>query len=379
MQDIFVCPVAAVVLALVVAQAAAQTAGQRVSLGDLFTGPDSIELKPGAKEAIWQAAANASHPQGCPRQARFKVVVSNEGDRLFQEALAAARRDVIDEVIKSRLPPDRFEVSDEVGAADDVSVDYGPMRDREPPRLHTTSVPPKGSRVRPGQRITVTMEARDDANTWQSGIESLQLLAHEESGDVLVGAESYRPIPRPGCEGRPEPRRLVLAYTVPGNPPPIVRLKAIAQDFANLSDFDIGEFPTREMWRGSVTLERDEVNPRCTPVTSETEFTITVDDDGQIAGAGTFAHSSYRCQGVPTTMPETHGTIKLAGQKQGGTLTIFPIDWEPKNAFTPRIPVGPWIVEVGQSRTAEATFTPTGATGAIVFRVKLECQSCGAP
>jgi len=379
MQNTFVRMVAAAGLALVVAQASAQTVGQRVSLGDLFDGPDSIELKPGAKEAVWQAAANAINPQGCPRQARFKVVVSNKGDALFQEALGAARRDVIGEVIKSLLPPNRFEVSYEMGAADDVSVDDVQMRDREPPRLHTTSAPPKGSRVRPGQQITVTMEARDDANTWQSGIESLRLLAQDESGDVLVGAENYRPVPRPGCEGRPEPRRLVLAYTVPRNPPPIVRLKAIAQDFANLSDFDIGEFPTREMWRGSVTLERDEANPRCTPITSETEFTVTVDDDGRIAGVGTFAHSGSRCQGVPSTMPATRGTIKLAGQKQRGTLTILPIDWEPKNAFTPRIPIGPWIVEVGQSRTAEAMFTPAGATGAIVFRVKLECQTCGAP
>jgi hypothetical protein len=368
---------AAAAVALVVAPASAQTAGNRLSLGDMFAGPDSIGLKPSAEEAIRQAAANANSPLGCPLQAWFKVIVP-KGEQPWQEALASARRDVIREILKSQLQPNRFEVSGEVGAVSEVSVEYARMRDREPPRLHTTSVPPKGSRVWPGQQITVTMEARDDDNAWQTGMESLQLLAQEASGDVLVGAEHYRPTPRANCEGRPEPRRLVLVYTVPRNPPPIVRLKAIAQDFANLSDFDIGEFPTREMWRGYIKLERDQVNPRCSPVTSETEFTIEVADDGQISGVGTFAHSGYTCQGVGAA-PATLGTIKLAGEKRQGEFAISVSDWEPKSAFTPRIPIGHWIVEVAQRRTAEATFSPPGASGTILFRVALECQTCGEP
>jgi hypothetical protein len=41
-----------------------------------------------------------------------------------------------------------------------------------------------------------------------------------------------------------------VTYTVPSDPPPIVRLRAIAEDFAGNIDTDIGEFPTGD-WYGT--------------------------------------------------------------------------------------------------------------------------------
>jgi hypothetical protein len=94
------------------------------------------------------------------------------------------------------------------------------------------------------------MVARDDATTWQTGIQRIQLVAQSQ-GDALVGAQDYPPVIRPTCEGRPEPRTLVLTYRVPRDPPPIVRLRAIAEDFANHHDTDIGEFPIGD-WYGTI-------------------------------------------------------------------------------------------------------------------------------
>ena len=104
--------------------------------------------------------------------------------------------------------------------------------------------------MKPGDQIKVTMVARDDATRWQTGIQRIQLIAQNPGGDELVGAQDYPPVIRPNCEGRPEPRTLVLTYTVPRNPPPIVRLRAIAEDFANHHDTDVGEFPTGD-WYGT--------------------------------------------------------------------------------------------------------------------------------
>jgi len=229
----------------------AQTPGTSgpISLGDLFT-TDRTDLKPGAADKLTEAAAQVINPGECPRQAKFKVTVK-QGDPIFQRALAQARRDVLQAFLQNQVPSNLFEVKDELGSKDDVQVDYDRMRDREKPKLHTTSVPPKGSKVKPGDQITVTMVARDDANRWQTGIQRIQLIAQNPGGDTLVGAQDYAPVIRPNCEGRPEPRTLVLTYTVPQDPPPIVRLRAITEDFVNLSDFDIGEFPTGD-WYGTI-------------------------------------------------------------------------------------------------------------------------------
>jgi hypothetical protein len=234
-----------------ISSAFAQTPGTAgpVSLGDLFTGPDSVDLKDGAADKLREAAAQAINPRGCPQQVKFKVIVKS-GDPIFQAALAGARRDVIRTIVEQQLPSIRTEFSGEVGSKDDVQVDYDRMQDKEPPKLHTSSVPPKGSKVNPGDQITVTMVARDDATTWQTGIQRIQLVAQSQ-GDALVGAQDYPPVIRPTCEGRPEPRTLVLTYRVPRDPPPIVRLRAIAEDFANHHDTDIGEFPIGD-WYGTI-------------------------------------------------------------------------------------------------------------------------------
>jgi hypothetical protein len=234
-----------------IGSAMAQTAGTAgpISLGDLFTGPDSLDLKPDAEAKLREAAAHSFSPRGgCAQKAKFNVIVP-QGDPLFQQALAGARREVIRTVLANDLMFSRLEFGSEVGTKHDVQVDYDRMQDREKPKLHTSSVPPKGSKVKPGDQIKVTMVARDDATTWQTGIQRIQLIAQTPGGDELVRAQDYPPVIRANCEGRPEPRTLVVTYRVPQNPPPIVRLRAITEDFVGLIDADVGEFPTGD-WYG---------------------------------------------------------------------------------------------------------------------------------
>ncbi|HJQ60456.1 MAG TPA: hypothetical protein VJ890_26360 [Vineibacter sp.] len=246
-----------------------------LSLGDLFTRPDSVDLKPGAAGKLRDAAAVPVDPRElCPQQAHFKVIVKS-GEPM-QETLAAARRDVVDAALKNQgVPESQYDVTHAVqGRVDDVQVAYGRMRDRQRPNLHTSSVPPKGTRVKPGDRITVTMVARDHADRMQTGIRSIQLLARSLGVDERVGGATYPP--RTDCQGMPEERRLVLTYTVPSDPPPIVRLVAVTEDFVNLSDHDIGEFPTGD-WHGTFTY----VGVSVAAVKSRASADIALHHDGK--------------------------------------------------------------------------------------------------
>jgi hypothetical protein len=300
----------------------AQTAGTAgpVSLGDLFTGPDSDDLKDGAADKLREAAAQALNPRGCPQQVKFKAIVK-PGDPLFQAAVAAARRDAIRAIVEQQLPSIRTEFSGEVGSKDDVQVDYDRMQDKEPPKLHTSSVPPKGSKVHPGDQITVTMVARDDATTWQTGIQRIQLVAQSQ-GDALVGAQDYPPVIRPTCEGRPEPRTLVLTYRVPRDPPPIVRLRAIAEDFANHHDTDIGEFPIGD-WYGTIkkTAKGGGHNH-----TIDIDYAFEIESSGTLKGRA-FARITTEEGQVPgCTMLWTYSPsefdIPLSGRRDGEKFEI---------------------------------------------------------
>ena len=121
----------------------------------------------------------------------------------------------------------------------------------EKPTLKTTSMPPKGTKVKPGDTIKVTMvAARNDATRWQTGDREHLLIA---KNPVVT---SWSALGLPAGDSRRTARAgwnrelLVLTYTVPPNPPPIVRLRAIAEDSAGLMDTDVGEFPTGD-WYGT--------------------------------------------------------------------------------------------------------------------------------
>jgi hypothetical protein len=126
----------------------------------------------------------------------------------------------------------------------------------------------------------------------------------------------------------------------------------------------------REKWKGTVKLERDMINPTCSAITSTAEYTIAVAEDGSITGSGSFNHSGYTCPGG-FTAPATQGRLTMWGKKENGTLRVHVSDWEPKNAFVPRLPGGVQLVQVGTSGSGEATFSPHPDMQ-VVFRVKLE-------
>ena len=178
---------------------APQAAGS-VSLGHVFDG-DSLTPTPKGVKDFTDAARKASALGECPK-AKVKVVVE-KGDPLWQPVLATARRDALLKILdRAGLGANRFLFeTDSNGAKSDVQIDYDAARDREKPKLDTNSVPRKGTRVKAGDKIKVTMMARDDANLWQSGIKTIQLVADSDGGR-FIASENYPPAP-PGCTALP--------------------------------------------------------------------------------------------------------------------------------------------------------------------------------
>jgi hypothetical protein len=142
-------------------------------------------------------------------------------------------------------------------------------QDREPPNLKIVWTPPSGTTVKPGEKITVKVTARDDANAWQSGVQTIWLevegiLYYDSAAPTAnnpgSGSSTFRYVgdptayPQPDmvgyCNRRHETRTFERTYTVTDNPPPIVRLKAMAKDFDRNIGFNLGEFPVQPDWSG---------------------------------------------------------------------------------------------------------------------------------
>lgn len=209
---------------------------------------DSVDLNRGDFQRLASTIRNAQTPSSCP-VGRLKIRVP-EGDPLFQQALAAARRDAVLATLEQlglRVAGRLFVETEMFGGPEGHDTVYESPSDRTPPTLRTTSNPPKGSKVQPGQRIVVQMVARDDADRWQTGIKTIQLVAESDGGRDLAPTPVHY-----GVCSDPNEKRVEAIYVVPPDPPPIVRLKATATDHANQSDFDIGEFPTGDFY-GTLT------------------------------------------------------------------------------------------------------------------------------
>lgn len=296
----------------------AKSAGP-VSLGPIFPGDGVDPTKAGATSFV--GAAKKAAPRGeCPRG--VVTVFVPKGDEHFQPALALARRDALLRLLGDNARHFVFVTNIET-KKNDVQIDYN-LRDLEPPKLETSSVPPKNSKVKSGQVIRVTMIARDDANLWQSGIQSIQLLAESE-GNRSIAAESWRPTPRT-CENTPPVRRLEAIYRVPTDPPPIIRLRAVAEDYVNRHASETLEFPTGD-WYGRLKWTEKVQHPRA-PVDISGDIDISLDYDGRGNVSGTMVGTQLQRGGGQCpweTITPGRLTGKLNGSYTAGrAMSLFP-------------------------------------------------------
>lgn len=279
-----------------VAQHGPTKSSQAIAADLLFAGPESVDMRagPGAGTSwlvdfVKKAQASGSQ---CPLDVNVTVMYGPKDakdlqnrtyDPLLSQALAAARRDVLTGILEGFGPSVRVTANVTKGIVNLVMVDARSAQDKEKPKLKTNSKPPKGTKVQPGQQIVVTLTARDDANQWQSGIKTVTLVADSE-GNQLIAGPTYPPHSVAGCTGTPPVREVRATYTVPANPPPVVRLTATAMDHVGLTDSDVGEFPTGDFYgtftQVSFTVGRDVFRTRA-------DIVLNHDGKGNLTGTMT--------------------------------------------------------------------------------------------
>jgi hypothetical protein len=295
--------------ALAMLHLAGSTAAQQMTetLFNVFPDADSVEPAPKELARLAGAIRQAKVPRECPLGEL--TIYTPKGNDTFQQALSDARRDAVLAALE-RLGlgvAGRLFVNEVQGSAGKFDVGYSGARDDKPPTLTTTSQPKKGSKVKAGQTITVTMVARDDADHLQTGIESIRLIALSDGGrDVAPTPMRYGP-----CSD-PREKRVVATYVVPDNPPPIIRLRAVARDHANREDFDVAEFPTGD-WYGTFGWRHICHGGGGSDDTRGTgDLTLDYDGQGNLTGtlAGTVPERTMTQSGCSSYSLLTPGTFR---------------------------------------------------------------------
>lgn len=245
---------------------------------DLFTGDSVADLDPDEARKLLDAARQAQVPGDCPL-GRITVLMP-KGHVEFQMAMGNARRDVVLQLLNvNGIDPSRFFADVRIiggeNTGNDAQLEYTPP-DKEPPRLNVTSTPEKGKKVRANERITVRAIARDDANPWQTGIMSIDLTAE---GGGPFGFQDYAL----ACDRPSPPRTLQGVYTVPANPPPLVRLRATAKDFAGNEIDLLADFPTGD-WYGKFNWNHNCEGFMTDNTRGISDLALTYDGRGNLTG-----------------------------------------------------------------------------------------------
>lgn len=263
-------------------QAAAQISG----VFDL----DLADVKP--SPALTSAVKNAHRPCYPPR-ATFTVMTSGAGDVAFVTSLATARVAAMTSFLSSEgLDPSQFKVESRIANVETVLVNYDKFnsdKDTDAPSLKVTPTPPEGTKVKPGDKIIITMTAseryEDGHKSWPTGVQFIQLTTAD---DVLVDRKDYGSPPQP-CEVR----TFEAIYTVPKDPPPMVRLRAIAEDGVR-NDYIIDSyFPTTDQFtiQGSYeqvsdVIIKDQTSTQHVTIHHTASFTAKSREGNSIKGSG---------------------------------------------------------------------------------------------
>src|ERR1700682_5155593 len=220
--------------------------------------PDDIIIRPDAIGKL-QEAVKKAHRDCYPPRVKFTVVVPGGADPLYVKTLAEARQVALNAALPSLgLDAGQFKVDYVIGVVDGVLVSYDKFNedDKDPPMLKVTWVPKKGTKVKAGDKIKVTIKAseryEDGHKSWPTGVYDIRLAAVHGGSEAKVEFMDY---------GRPtqpcERRTFEATFIVPRNPLQIVHLKAIAEDGVGHPASEDGKFPTVEVWHGTIETFED--------------------------------------------------------------------------------------------------------------------------
>jgi hypothetical protein len=190
--------------------------------------------------------------------------------------------------------------------------------DKTPPVLSVGSTPPHGSKVHPGEVIKVHITATEPTDRGpQEGIQDIQLLGP----DGLVDSAQYGNHPK-ACDVSRLTKTFTTTYTVPNNPPPVIRLTAVAHDFANNESATLSaDFYTGDVWTGTAHIVYHITRPPLCPSTNvvDSTFNLVVGANGAVTGTITSVSHATSCGAPSTNGPYT---LPQFGQVSGGKFHL---------------------------------------------------------
>jgi hypothetical protein len=164
----------------------------------------------------------------------------------------------------SDLPGTKIDVTSTYTASQQPPVIYTGVitlgHDTLPPPLHVDSVPPKNTKVKAGQDIDITVTASEKrtGGPWQTGV---QMIKVTDANGRDVGKPAINPSKdAQACNKKTWGHIYKTTYTVPKNPPDVIKLCAHAQDYAGNKREKCAKFPTHDLftyyeWEGDIKKE----------------------------------------------------------------------------------------------------------------------------
>jgi hypothetical protein len=287
-------------------------------LADVKLGP---EVKQAIKDAVEKAkpSTDGCYPAAIPT---FTAHQKASGDPGFDHSLGQARAEALQQALTGSLGygQDQFKTDFASGSADDVEVTYKPGKDTDAPRLKVTSNPPKGTKVKTGDKIHLTIigseRYADGHKSWPTGVKSLQLTAN----DGVVASKDYGQPPQ-ACARQ----TLEATYTVPSNPPEIIHLHAIAEDGVGNQAVEDGDFPTSGDYFGKLKFRSQQQVPAGTQYfTGDLDITLKRDSKGNLTGtlSGTQSEKLVLSTCPSETITPGRVAAKLNGVLKGTTISL---------------------------------------------------------
>ena len=266
--------------------------------------------------------------------------------------------------------------------------------DETPPVLEVTSDPPPGSKVEPGQTITVSIVGRETkGGTWQTGVKQIKLTDFDTGavlGDQIFGEEALP------CAQKAWSKGLDVVYTVPEDAPPEIHLMAEAFDFAEKRGSFGLSYYTGEVWTGGGALTSSATYPDGSACTDAVgiSYTFGIGDDGAITGTGLGTHTEEaHCPfPAPGAQWETFA-LTVSGRLDGQTIRLeFDLEGqEPANGidyagFGTALALGAGAVDLavqGTSATGTVAFSESSGNPPAIYAasgpVTASCTSgCGS-
>ncbi len=250
------------------------------------------------------------------------TILTEQGDPTFNDILAKARADALQAALtQAGVDAGQIQIDSAAGKDGDVRASAN-TDDRDAPRLKVTSMPPKGKKVKAGDKISVTITAseryEDGHRSKPTGVQMIQLTSNT---DGLVDSKQFSRPPDPCAR-----QSVQITYTVPSNPPPIVHLHALAEDAVGHQSGEDGEFPTNGDYFGTLVFKSQQKVPSGMQYfTGRFDITLTRDGNGNLSGtlSGSQSERLEVAKCPSDTISPGNVSVKLNGAlKDGDAISL---------------------------------------------------------